>query len=509
MLIAVYGHNAIHLFERYASVALVAGFAVVSVATLGVARFGAPFDPTAPFASGGEVGGIIFSAALAFAYAVGWGPAASDYSRYLPRRSDPRAVSGWAFLGGFVPCTLLEVVGAAAVTATRAPGLAGATPADTIVLLAHGNGAVAAIGLATVLLGTVSANSLNLYSGALAALVAWDARRRLSIAFGAAAFLAALTAAVLLLARANDPTARFGVPVIVAAALANAALGFAVVRWTLVRWQSARRRRRARRRARLRRRRPARDRPPLRGLSRTPDDVGRAVGRRAARTPRDDAASHGRAGARRLDRRDRRLGPVLAAELVHGAARRRPPAVGRPQLLRRLRRGVRAGRREGTTQPNVGRHGMTITALRTAAVAAVAFAAGLAVSHLSQPARAAAPPLQPAVYDIGAMTPNDFPAPSPATPNLRGKTFVVADGATVQAQIGTVQKHMHSAANEIQVVISGGGTEWVGDKQAQLHPGVVLVIPAGTAHGGTTDPNLKIVAIKTPPQAPTDFHPVP
>ncbi len=152
---------------------------------------------------------------------------------------------------------------------------------------------------------------------------------------------------------------------------------------------------------------------------------------------------------------------------------------------------------------------MTITALRTAAVAAVAFAAGLAVSHLTQPARAAAPPLQPAVYDIGALTANDLPPPSPATPNLRGKTFVVADGATVQAQIGTVQKHMHSAANEIQVVISGGGTEWLGDKQAQLRPGVVLVIPAGTPHGGTTDPNLKIIAIKTPPQAPTDFHPVP
>ncbi len=239
VVIAVYGHNAIHRFERFASIALVAGFAVVSVATLGVARFGAPFDPSAPFASGGEIGGIVFSAALAFAYAVGWGPAASDYSRYLPRASDPRAVTGWAFLGGFVPCTLLEVVGAAAVTATRAPGLAGATPADTIVLLAHGNGAVATIGLATVLLGTVSANSLNLYSGALAALVAWDARRRPAVALGTAAFLAALTAAVLLLARANDPTARFGAPVIAGAALAVAALGFAVVRWTLVRWQSA------------------------------------------------------------------------------------------------------------------------------------------------------------------------------------------------------------------------------------------------------------------------------
>ncbi|HZO95686.1 MAG TPA: cytosine permease [Candidatus Baltobacteraceae bacterium] len=239
VLIAVYGHNAIHVFERYASAGLVAGFAVISVATLALAKLAAPFDPGAPFASGGETGGIVFSAALAFAYAVGWGPGASDYSRYLPRASDPRAVTAWAFLGGFVPCTLLEMVGAAAVAATHAPGLASATPADTIVLLAHGKALVAAIGLATVLLGTISANSLNLYSGALAALVAWDARRRLSSALGAAAFLAALTVAVLVLARANDPTARFGAGVVAVAAVAVGALGFAVVRWTLVRWQSA------------------------------------------------------------------------------------------------------------------------------------------------------------------------------------------------------------------------------------------------------------------------------
>ena len=237
--IAVYGHNAIHLFERYASVALVAGFAVIAAATVAYAHPNAPFDSHAPLAAGGETAGIIFSAALAFAYAVGWGPAASDYSRYLPAASDPRAVTAWAFLGGFVPSTILELLGAAAVTATRAPGLASATPAETIGLLAHGNGVVASIGLATVLIGTLSANCLNLYSGALAALVAWDSRRRIGSALGVAAILAALTVVVLLAARANDPTARFTPAVVAVAALAVAALGFVVVHWTLARWQSA------------------------------------------------------------------------------------------------------------------------------------------------------------------------------------------------------------------------------------------------------------------------------
>jgi mannose-6-phosphate isomerase-like protein (cupin superfamily) len=152
---------------------------------------------------------------------------------------------------------------------------------------------------------------------------------------------------------------------------------------------------------------------------------------------------------------------------------------------------------------------MTHTALRTAAIAALAFGAGIAVSHLPQSARAAAAPLQPAVIDVAAITPADLPTPTAATPNNRSKLMAAADGATVQVQIGTVPKHYHADANEIQVVMSGSGTEWLGDKQVPLKAGTMLIIPAGTPHGGTVDPNLKIVAVKTPPQASTDFHPTP
>ena len=152
---------------------------------------------------------------------------------------------------------------------------------------------------------------------------------------------------------------------------------------------------------------------------------------------------------------------------------------------------------------------MTHTAVRTFAVAALAFAAGLAVAHSPQPARAAAPPLQAAAIDLAALAPSDLPTPTAASPNLRSKLLAVADGATAQVQIGTVAKHYHADANEIQVVISGSGTEWLGDKQVALKPGMVLIIPAGTPHAGTTDANLKIFAIKTPPQAATDVHPVP
>ncbi|MEA2786967.1 MAG: hypothetical protein QOF71_3071 [Candidatus Eremiobacteraeota bacterium] len=152
---------------------------------------------------------------------------------------------------------------------------------------------------------------------------------------------------------------------------------------------------------------------------------------------------------------------------------------------------------------------MTQPLLRTAVVAALAFGAGLAVAHAPQSARAAAAPLQPAIIDLMAIQASDLPTPTPASPNLRSKLLLAADGATGQIQIGTVAKHYHADANEIQIVLSGSGTEWLGDKQVALKPGTMLIIPAGTPHAGTTDPNLKIVSFKTPPQAATDVHPVP
>lgn len=238
IVLAVYGHNAIHAFERYAGVLLTAGFALIAAGTLMRAHLGAPFDPHAPAAGGGETAGIVFSAALAFSYAIGWGPAASDYARYLPEATSPRAVAAWAALGGFLPSMLLELLGAAAVTAVRGPGIAAATPAQTIGLL-FGGGPLAVAGLLTVLLGTLSANCLNLYSGALSALVAWDARRRPGFALGTGVLFAALAAALLVAARANDPTARYAWWIVACAALAVGGLAGVAVRWTLVRWQSA------------------------------------------------------------------------------------------------------------------------------------------------------------------------------------------------------------------------------------------------------------------------------
>jgi NCS1 family nucleobase:cation symporter-1 len=174
ILIVIFGYNLIHLCERYIALALTAGFIVLGAATFVRADFFAPFNAHAPLASG-ETAGIILSAALAFSYVCGWMPFASDYSRYLSAEGDARAVWAWTFLGGLIPCTILEVMGAATVTAVHGIDLTAVPPTVAVTALL-GTGIAGTIGLLTILLGTITANVLNLYSAAMSGLAAFNLR---------------------------------------------------------------------------------------------------------------------------------------------------------------------------------------------------------------------------------------------------------------------------------------------------------------------------------------------
>jgi quercetin dioxygenase-like cupin family protein len=131
---------------------------------------------------------------------------------------------------------------------------------------------------------------------------------------------------------------------------------------------------------------------------------------------------------------------------------------------------------------------------------ATAFAAGCGVTHLMRPALAAEN-IMAQVISTGDL--KDDALGQPNTGGTRSKMFVSADGATISVQNGMVPKHMHPNTNEMQYILEGTGTIWLGDKQVTVKPGDLVVIPKGTAHGGTSAP-LKAIAIKTPPQAPDD-----
>ncbi|WP_342727715.1 cupin domain-containing protein [Bradyrhizobium sp. B097] len=141
--------------------------------------------------------------------------------------------------------------------------------------------------------------------------------------------------------------------------------------------------------------------------------------------------------------------------------------------------------------------------IATALSIATAFAAGCGVTHLLRPALAAES-ITAQVIHTGEMEGDKLGDANKV--GFRSKTFVSADGATVSIQDGNVPKHMHPNTNEMQFVLEGTGTVWLGDKEVTVKPGDLIVIPKGTPHGGTK-PNgraIKSIAIKTPPQAPDD-----
>jgi mannose-6-phosphate isomerase-like protein (cupin superfamily) len=134
---------------------------------------------------------------------------------------------------------------------------------------------------------------------------------------------------------------------------------------------------------------------------------------------------------------------------------------------------------------------------------AAAFAAGCGVTHYVRPALAA-DTITAQVIHTGDLE-GDALSPLNAG-GMRNKTFVSVDGATISIQDGSPPKHLHSNANEIQYILDGKGTIWLGDKEVQVKPGDLVIIPKGTPHGGTKPDGrtIKAIAIKTPPQAPDD-----
>ena len=141
--------------------------------------------------------------------------------------------------------------------------------------------------------------------------------------------------------------------------------------------------------------------------------------------------------------------------------------------------------------------------ITTALSIAAAFAAGCGVTHLLRPALAAES-ITAQVIHTGEMEGDKLGDANKV--GFRSKTIVSADGATVSIQDGNVPKHLHPNTNEMQFVLEGTGTVWLGDKEVTVKPGDLIVIPKGTPHGGTK-PNgraIKSIAIKTPPQAPDD-----
>jgi len=146
-----------------------------------------------------------------------------------------------------------------------------------------------------------------------------------------------------------------------------------------------------------------------------------------------------------------------------------------------------------------------------------AFVAGVFVSHLTGSAQAQmqmqAPSseLSPQIIDLSTINDPELGNIVPDMGSLRSKTLVATANGTIALQTGNVPKHTHTYSDEIQYVISGSGTFWLGDRRREIHAGELIIIPKGTIHAGSepSSGEFKVLSIKLPPQAPDDKHLMP
>jgi NCS1 family nucleobase:cation symporter-1 len=185
ILIGFIGHNFVHVFEKYAFPALAVVFLLAGVWTFKDAHLGGG-------GTGGGIGGFLLAFSAAWGYAAGWNPYASDYSRYLPRTANKARTVLYPALGLFLSVTVVAVIGAASATIVAPKD---ATP--TAAFTGHLPGWLGDLVLLAIILGGVSANALNVYSGAISIasfgldLPAWLSRSVLVVVSGVAGTAAA------------------------------------------------------------------------------------------------------------------------------------------------------------------------------------------------------------------------------------------------------------------------------------------------------------------------------
>jgi NCS1 nucleoside transporter family len=166
--IAFFGHNLVHVVERFAFPVLTIIFVIAAIWVLTKAHPGGFSTPGTSF----PTGGFLIMTGATFGYAAGWNPYASDYTRYLKPDTKSLPVALSAGFGVFASCVLLEIAGAAAITALSAKGLnsaldSGPDPGQVTGLFPKW---MADLTLIAIFIGAICANVLNIYSAGLSAL---------------------------------------------------------------------------------------------------------------------------------------------------------------------------------------------------------------------------------------------------------------------------------------------------------------------------------------------------
>ena len=196
IVLAVYGYNMIAAFERIAAILLAAGFVALGYRDVFKSRFRRSIQHACTACSRGRAWRIHPSDGARFFVCNGVGAVRVGLLALSCDRHQPHTHLVVRVFRCVVPCIALQIMGAATVSATGNADLSNASPTQAIDVLL-GSGILAKIVLLTVVLGTLTSNCMNLYSGALAALVVKFPSRAVLPPLVIAGIFAAVTAALL------------------------------------------------------------------------------------------------------------------------------------------------------------------------------------------------------------------------------------------------------------------------------------------------------------------------
>jgi NCS1 family nucleobase:cation symporter-1 len=170
IIIGIYGHNFIHQFEKIMAVVLGLFFAVATAIVMMHSGKFALYHPSVVAGVPSFAVNIVLLAGASLSYLMSWGPYASDYSRYLREDTDVTKSFLNTFLGGFIASFWFEALGAL-IAAFVYGNIADPSAIGIIGSFSYILGSLGTAALVAVVLGTLSANALNIYTSALSSLV--------------------------------------------------------------------------------------------------------------------------------------------------------------------------------------------------------------------------------------------------------------------------------------------------------------------------------------------------
>ncbi len=200
VVIAVYGHSTIQVFERYGAMVFVAFCAVLAFTLMPKVNWG--LQPSVGGAD--HVAAWVLGTSVIFALVASWFSFASDYSRYLPAGVRPAAVAGWIGLGTTLSMFLFGSVGV--LLASIQPRNAG----NLLQLITtSAPGAIVVPFLLFIAIGEIWANYLDVYTAGLAGLALRLRMRRWTAALVCGLLGGVLAALALLVSNFKDQYTNF------------------------------------------------------------------------------------------------------------------------------------------------------------------------------------------------------------------------------------------------------------------------------------------------------------